>query len=101
MAEITKARARETFLFAVRKSVNSAVRSDGDEREKLFLLAHSILALIDGVGDMPSMDLVLRPAAGNKEGAIEDGSDYYCDGQAINDDVMLHEEWGRLFHEDF
>ena len=101
MAEITKSRARETFLFAVRKSVNSAARSDGDEREKLFLLAHSILSLIDGVGDMPSMDLVLRPAAGNKEGAIEDGSDYYCDGQAINDDVMLHEEWGRLFREDF
>ena len=50
---------------------------------------------------MPSMDLVLRPAVGNKEYAIDAGIDYYCDGQAINDDVMLHEEWGRLFHEDF
>ena len=67
----------------------------GDTKEKAADGAvFSMLNLLDGCKmDMPLMDVVLRPHPEDKPYCISEGSDYYIDGQVINAEVMLHEEY--------
>lgn len=57
-------------------------------------LAFSILTLIDGSGELPAMDLILRPHPDDERFYRDEGEDFYLDGQVIND-TMLHEMWGK------
>lgn len=54
----------------------------------------SMLSLLDGCKmEMPLMDVVLRPHPEDKPYRISEGEDYYIDGQVINEEVMLHDEY--------
>lgn len=54
----------------------------------------SMLNLLDGCKpNMPLMDVVLRPHPEDKAYHISKGEDYYVDGQVVNAEVMLHEEY--------
>lgn len=54
----------------------------------------SMLNLLDGCTmELPLMDVVLRPHPEDKAFRISEGGDYYVDGQVINAEVMLHEEY--------
>tara|TARA_Y100001956_G_scaffold62595_2_gene62694 strand:- start:2811 stop:3602 length:792 start_codon:yes stop_codon:yes gene_type:complete len=54
----------------------------------------SMLNVIDGCKiNLPLMDVVLRPHPEDKAYCIGKGEDYYIDGQVINGDTMLHEEY--------
>jgi hypothetical protein len=40
-------------------------------------------------------DTTKTPAQRDRQDAIDSDTDWYEDGQRINGDVMLHEEWGK------
>lgn len=67
----------------------------GDTKEKAADGAvFSMLSLLDGCKmELPSMDVVLRPHPEDKPYRISEGEDYYIDGQVINAEAMLHEEY--------
>ncbi len=67
----------------------------GDTKEKAADGAvFSMLSLLDGCTmEMPLMDVVLRPHPEDKPYRISEGGDYYIDGQVINAEAMLHEEY--------
>lgn len=93
---ITKEEARKDFLDAVRAKVQFWAKGTGgmSKEEACDGVAFGILVLIDGMsGENPAMDLVLRPHEDDKQDAIENDKNYYEDGMAINDDIMLHDLW--------
>lgn len=56
-------------------------------------VAFSILSLVDGTSvGFPSLDLVLRPHEEDRQFAIDNGDDWYSDGQVINESY-LHEQF--------
>lgn len=56
-------------------------------------LAVSMLATFDGEGDLPAVDLVLRPHENDKEYHQGLEENWIEDGTVINANDSLHEEW--------
>ena len=80
------------FVAAVDRLARAiAAHSSGDVARDLDTLAHSILAMIDGVTEScPPLDLVPRPEGGDPE---------WTDGEVINADVHLHDLLGELWRQ--
>ena len=63
-----------------------------DAAQKMEGLAFSILNVLDGTAaQFPAIDLVLRSHPDDKAYHQENDENWYEDGMAVNDDVMLHE----------
>lgn len=69
-------------------------------QERLNGLVFSILVMFDG-GSMglPAMDIVMRPHAEDEEFNKEQGTNWFEDGLAVNDDTQLHDEFTALERE--
>ena len=92
MSEITKENARKNFLTSIRRIATYwASLPNKTPNEKCNGVAFSILSLMDGCSNMPSMDIILRPHPDDMEYLSENGKDWYLDGMCINDDTLLHE----------
>jgi hypothetical protein len=100
----TKEEVRKQLLDSIRGLINhweeSAKsgrldnRPEGRTKAAMNGLAFSILNIFDGTSmSLPSFDLVLRPHEDDKKFNIENGSNWFEDGQVINDDLYLHEIW--------
>ena len=59
-------------------------------KDRLDGLAFSILVMIDGESNLPSLDLTLSPHHSDKDYFISEGENWFEFGQVIND-CMLHE----------
>jgi len=75
--EKTTKEVRTEFIENVRSMVSYWDGINISSKEKLFGLAHSILATIDGCGSMCGFILAPCPAEGDKEYNIEEEMDYY------------------------
>lgn len=85
--EAREAQARYDFLYCIKRSIAAAARAEGSDLDKLNLLAHSMLVLIDGCGDLPPIDLVLRPGEPDEDAMPP----RYEDGDTLNRGVYLHD----------
>lgn len=86
---------RKIFLTHVRSSARRWAEHPKERtvRQRCDALAFSILSIFDGTSmDLPAMDLVLRPMPEDKQYCIDNGEDWFEDGQVIND-CVLHEEF--------
>ena len=83
---------REKFLKQVRLYAREWASYDNKTpQERCDGLTFSILALLDGSDpELPAFDLVARPHPDNEAYHATHGEDWVVDGQAINDDVCLH-----------
>jgi hypothetical protein len=89
----TKEEVREEFLSQVHSYVEYwQNESRSDEKGKVSGVAFSILALIDGDGELPAMDIVMRPHPSDEAYFKEKGENWIPDGLIIND-VPLHEQF--------
>lgn len=77
--EYTIEEIRHLFLEAVSRKIEYWENESRKPAslDKLNSLAHSILALIDGEGDLPSMILAPNPNLQDKGDAIKMGQDYF------------------------
>lgn len=92
----TKEEVREDFLYTIRSLPKYWANVDNGytTEEKIEGAFHSFLSLLDGCSSFPCFDIVLRPHPDDKDFHIGEGSNYYEDGMAINDDCLLH----KLFY---
>jgi hypothetical protein len=72
-----------------------ATQTGGSCEEKINGAIFSVLAMLDGATDLPAMDIILRPHPDDREYCLKGGENYFKNGMAINDDVMLHEMWSE------
>ena len=63
---------------------------DKTDLDKCEGVAFSIMNIFDGTTGLPAFDLVVRPNPDDKQFNIDEGENYYEDGQVIND-CMLHD----------
>lgn len=91
----TEDEARAEFLGVIRQLVLYwATHGVGGTRERLNGLAFSILNIFDGTSSgLPAIDLVLRPHPNDEAFCRDEGENWYQNGQVINSNVMLHDEW--------
>lgn len=67
-----------------------------DTKEKLDGLAFSILNIFDGTnGGLPGFDIVCRPHPDDESYHRLQQENWYPDGETINKDGLLHEQWYR------
>jgi len=91
-SEKSKEEVRDEFLANIKNiSFYWANQKNTTDKEKCEGVAFSILTLIDGCSNMPSIDLMLQPHEKDKEYCISNDENYYKSGMVINDDVYLHE----------
>lgn len=90
--ELTAEQVREEVLGHLRHlAFYWASLPDQTPKERCEGMAFSMLTMIDGCSSLPSFDLVVRPHPDDKQFLIDEGEDYYVDGQVINGDVHLHD----------
>lgn len=88
----TKEEVREQFISQVRRVYSYwASLPDKSDIDRCEGVAFSIMNIIDGTSAaLPSFDLVVRPHPDDKKFHIDNGDDWYEDGQVIND-CYLHD----------
>lgn len=90
--EITAEQVREQVLSHLRHLASYwSSLQDKTPKERCEGMVFSMLTMIDGCSGLPSFDLVVRPHPDDKQFHIDEGEDYYADGQVINRDVHLHD----------
>jgi len=92
---MTAEEARQIFLSNVRASVRYWAEHPKERtvQQRCNGLAFSILSMFDGSSaNLPEMDIVLRPMPEEKQYWIDNGEDWFEDGQVINK-CVLHEEF--------
>src|SRR5688500_7730912 len=96
MAEKSAEEIRREFLDHVWTRIDFWEGVENEScRDKLEGLTHSLLALLDGSGDFPSVDLIVRPHPDDKAFLEAEGEDWYPDGCNFVSGVMLHEQLYR------
>lgn len=94
MRPYTTAEARAHLLDAMRARVDYWSARDVSRHDMCDGLVFSLLALIDGVtNDLPAVTLTIDADLGPSDDARAQGDRWYEPGMALNDGVMLHEEW--------
>lgn len=88
---------REDFLQNIKSICRYWANAEGkNDLEKCEGVAFSILNIFDGTSSaFPTMDIILRPHPEDKQYHIDNGMDYYEDGQMIND-CYLHSLFNRI-----
>lgn len=97
MAEpIPAEKAREQFMHQLAALAKYwADQTDQSPLDRCNGLAFSVLNLFDGTSmELPAMDIVLRPHPDDEQFHKDEGTDWFVDGQVINED-MLHEQWHK------
>lgn len=90
----TKEQVQEMILGHLHNVANYwATQTGGTCKEKINGAMFSVLTMLDGSSDLPAMDIILRPHPDDREYCLKGGENYFEDGMAINDDVMLHDMW--------
>lgn len=91
--EKTAKEVREEFMEHMKHLCRYWARAEVEsELERCEGLMHSVLVTFDGCSAaLPALDIVVRPHPDDKEFHQSEGSDWYPDGVAINDDCHLHD----------
>ena len=63
-------------------------------KEMLEGIVFSILVMFDGEGELPAMDIIIKPHPDDKDYLMERDENWYLDGMIIGDGD-LHELWSR------
>jgi len=92
----TKEEGCQMFLASLRSMVNYWANDVDNQTctERMEGLVHSILCIIDGVGnsELPALTLTTDPNPEDKEFLIDEGENYW-EPTALNESVYLHEMW--------
>ena len=93
--EITPEEARDIFMRQIAAYARSWASADGlTNMERCSGLAFSILNIFDGTAAfLPAFNIHVSPHPDDKDYRKRNGENWFVDGQCINDDCMLHEEW--------
>lgn len=96
----TREECLEKIMRFVAEKVDYWTREGLGKKDACEGLAHSFLAMIDGVTYLPALDLHISVDEMDKDFCISEGSNWHENGMCLNNDVMLHEElpkylWGQ------
>jgi hypothetical protein len=75
--EYTKEEVTYMFMEQVKTSINHWAEFDGNKKDSLEGLAHSMLSIIDGCTLLPGFALIPQPHQEDKECLEEEGRNYF------------------------
>lgn len=91
----TEEEVREKLLGHLKVLAKSWENTGKDTADCLDGFIHSTLCVFDGVsGDIPALDIVVRPHPDDKKFCQDQDENYFEDGMVIND-CMLNEIYGQ------